>query len=148
MLNFKNGAPDRDTVIVGDFAATDAATQPDGVTFRQCVVQAGAKGGHRAFALHGKNLSILESRVLNFFEIGRESQAVWIHNGPGPYLVENNYLEASGENIITGGDTINIPNCIPSNVTIRGNHCFKPDSWRPVVGQPVIVVKNCIELKM
>jgi len=142
-IGIKNGAPDRECVVVGDYNATDAKTQPDGVTFRNCTLPAGVGGGHRAFALHGANISVIGSRVTNYWEKGRESQAVWIHNGPGPYMIDNNYLEASGENIMTGGDSIKIPNCVPTDVTIRGNTCFKPDVWRT----SGVLVKNNIEVK-
>src|SRR5262245_34354727 len=90
-----SGAPDRDTVIVGDFNATSADQQPHRVTFDRVRVQAGT-GGHRAFALHGADLTVRNCTVLGFWEKGRDSQAIWIHNGPGPYTIENNYLEASG----------------------------------------------------
>lgn len=142
-LHVVNGAPDRECIVVGEFGATSAQAQPDGVTFRKCLVAAGPNGGHRGIALHGMNLSVLDCQVTGFWEKGRDSQAIWIHNGPGPYLVENCYLEASGENIMAGGDDVLIANCVPSDVTLRGNTCFKPDAWRTNGS----LVKNSIELK-
>jgi hypothetical protein len=64
-------------------------------------------------------------------------------NGPGPYLIANNYLEASGENIMFGGADPYIANLVPSDITIRQNYISKPLSWR---GQAWIV-KNLLELK-
>jgi len=139
----QNGAPDRDTVIVGDFNATSADAQPNRITFDGVKVQAGALGGHRAFALHGANITVKNGRVTGFWEKGRDSQAIWVHNGPGPYTITDNYLEASGETILVGGDTFHIPNVVPSEITIARNVCYKPDAWRAI--NPV--VKNCIELK-
>src|SRR6059058_5987902 len=51
-------------------------------------------------------------------------------NGPGPFHILNNYLEAAGENIFFGGSTPAIPGLVPSNIEIRGNYLYKPMSWR------------------
>ena len=66
-LGIENGAPDRECVVVGDFNATSADAQPDGVLFDACVVTAGPKGGKRGIVLHGKNLSVMNTRVVNFW---------------------------------------------------------------------------------
>ena len=72
--------------------------------------------------------------------------------GPtGPYKITDNFLEASGENILFGGggglDT-------PGDIQISQNHFFKPLTW--MKGQPgyvggangnSFVVKNLLELK-
>ena len=50
-------------------------------------------------------------------------------NGPGPYLIENNYLEAAGENVMFGGTDPSIPNLVPSNITIRRNLISRPLAW-------------------
>ena len=51
-------------------------------------------------------------------------------NGPGPFWIENNYLEASGENFMLGGTDPPIPGLIPGGVTFRRNYVTKPVSWR------------------
>jgi hypothetical protein len=142
----ENGAPDRDTIVVGDFFATDAAAQPAHVEFSGVHVRAGAHGGHRAFALHGAHIVVVDCTVTGFWEAGRDSQAVWIHNGPGPYTITDNHLEASGEVILVGGETIHIPDCIPSDILIEGNTCTKPEAWKTQTPKPT--VKNSIELKL
>lgn len=143
-FTIQNGAPDRECVVVGSFGATSAADQPSYVILDGLLVAAGAKGGHRGIALHGAHLTVRGCRITNFFELGRESQGIWIHNGPGPYTIESNYVEASGENIMVGGDTVKIPGCVPADIIIRGNVCYKPDAWRTSGA----FVKNGIELKM
>lgn len=69
----------------------------------------------------------------------------------GPYKIENNFLEASGENIMFGGGP---GSSTPSDIEIRHNHFFKPLRWKP--GQPDFIgsysgdpylVKNLFELK-
>src|SRR5678816_3181005 len=71
-------------------------------------------------------------------------------NGPGPYHIINNYIEAAAENIMFGGADAKIPNLVPSDIEIRRNHVFKPLSWK--VGDPSYLgrhwaIKNLLELK-
>ena len=72
------------------------------------------------------------------------------HQG-GPYKVENNFLEASGEGFMLGGGAATTT---PADVVIRRNHFFKPMQWMEgnpdFVGGPTgdpFVVKNHLELK-
>jgi hypothetical protein len=69
----------------------------------------------------------------------------------GPYKINNNFLEASTENILFGGGPATTT---PADIEIRHNHFFKPLTWLP--GQPNFVggpggnpfmVKNLLELK-
>jgi hypothetical protein len=72
-------------------------------------------------------------------------------NAMGPYKIVNNFLEASGENIIFGGSEATLT---PADIEVRHNHMFKPLTW--MLGQPgfvggyngnPFVVKNLFELK-
>jgi hypothetical protein len=59
-----------------------------------------------------------------------DAAAVWGWNGPGPMLIENNRLEASGENVMFGGADPRIPGVQPADITIRHNHLIKPLAWK------------------
>jgi hypothetical protein len=69
----------------------------------------------------------------------------------GPYKIVNNFLEASGENLMFGGG---LATTVPADIEVRHNHLFKPLTWRPgsdgfvggASGRPFIV-KNLFELK-
>ncbi len=69
----------------------------------------------------------------------------------GPFKIENNFLEASGESILFGGGAATLT---PADIEIRRNHFFKPWAWMPGNsnfvgandGHP-FVVKNHLELK-
>jgi hypothetical protein len=69
----------------------------------------------------------------------------------GPYKIVNNFLEASGENVMFGGGPATLS---PSDIEIRRNHLFKPLTWKlgsegfvgGRSGKPFIV-KNLFELK-
>ncbi len=52
-------------------------------------------------------------------------------NPMGPYQIVDNFLEASGENILFGGGTATLT---PADIEIRRNHMFKPLIW--MKGQP------------
>jgi len=52
----------------------------------------------------------------------------------GPYKIVNNFLEASGENILLGGGPAA---ATPADIEIRRNHMFKPLTWMP--GNPDFV---------
>jgi hypothetical protein len=69
----------------------------------------------------------------------------------GPYKIQNNFLEASGEGIIFGGGASTMT---PADIEIIGNHFFKPWQWMPgspgFVGGPdgrPFIVKNHLEFK-
>lgn len=96
------------------------------------------------------NAAILDSYISDFHSIGFDAQAIAGINGPGPFIIFNNYLEASGENILIGGGAAAIPGLVPSDIEIRQNHFYKPWSWR--VGHPEYAgkhwtIKNLFELK-
>jgi hypothetical protein len=47
-------------------------------------------------------------------------------NPMGPYKIVDNFLEASGENILFGGGEATTS---PADIEIRQNHLFKPLTW-------------------
>jgi hypothetical protein len=100
-------------------------------------------GQKRGIALNSASTSILNSYISEIKAVGQDSQAIGGWNGPGPYEIVNNYLEAAGENLMFGGGDPAIPNLVPSDITVRRNHLSKQLIWR---GQPWSV-KNIFELK-
>jgi hypothetical protein len=76
--------------------------------------------------------------------IGQDSQAIAGWNGPGPFTITNNYLEAAGQNVIFGGSDPAIPDLVPSDIVVQGNHLAKVLAWR---SEPEWTVKNLFELK-
>ncbi len=96
------------------------------------------------------NGAIIDSYVSGFHSIGFDAQAISGINGPGPFKILNNFLEASGENILFGGGAPAIPGLIPSDIEIRYNHFSKPWSWRvdhPDYAGKHWTIKNLFELK-
>src|SRR4051794_24566596 len=74
-------------------------------------------GQKRGISLHSGATWIRDCYVADIKATGADTQAIMGYNGPGPWTVENNYLEASGENILIGGASPKIPNLVPADLT-------------------------------
>jgi Carbohydrate binding module (family 6) len=100
-------------------------------------------GQRRGLALNSGNTSVINSYFSDFKGVLQDTQAICGWNGPGPFLIENNHLEAAGENIMFGGNDPAIPNLIPTNIKIRRNLITKPTAWMTQSW----TVKNLMEFK-
>jgi hypothetical protein len=129
---------------LGSDKETNPENTPNDIIFDQCIVSANIDlGGKRGFRLNCRHVEIWNSRMENFW-YSNDSQAIACWNGPGPCIVHNCYLSASGENFISGGaDSLN-ESMQPSYIKFTNNHCFKPESW---IAKPLTTVKNLFELK-
>ncbi|HEV2402545.1 MAG TPA: putative Ig domain-containing protein [Candidatus Sulfotelmatobacter sp.] len=99
------------------------------------------------------NTAVQDSYISDFHcNVGgscTDSQAVSGGTGDypmGPYKITNNFLEASGENILFGGGTATQT---PTDIEVSRNYLYKPMIW--MQGQPGFlisaIVKNHFELK-
>lgn len=107
----------------------------------------------------GTNIAVIDSYFTDFHCIavtGTCTDAHAISGGvgntqDGPYLIQNNFLEASGEEVMFGGGAATTT---PTDITVQYNHFWKPWQWMPgnpnfvggANGNPFIV-KNHFELK-
>jgi cellulose synthase/poly-beta-1,6-N-acetylglucosamine synthase-like glycosyltransferase len=135
---------------LGDKEASAEAV-PHHLIVDRCYVHGDARiGARRGVALNARDAAVIDSYVSDFKEVGADSQAVSGWNGPGPFKIANNYLEAAGENIMFGGADPKIHDLVPSDIEIVHNHLAKPLRWRK--GHPSFegvewTVKNLFELK-
>ncbi len=137
--------PEYTSIEVGRLEMTTPDQVPTNILFDRVYVHGDrAKGGHRGLMLNVANGQVINSDVRDFFESGRDSQAIGIFNGPGPLLIQNSYVAGSGENFMSGGSDPKIPNLVPADITIRGNYFYKPLAWK--TDHPGSV-KNLFELK-
>ena len=143
-LEFTGVAPDRDLMVMGPIGMTAIAQAPMNITFDQIYAH-GVNGlGHRGLQFNTVNGTVTRSYFAEFVEQGRDSQAIGIGVAGGPYTITDNYLEASGENLMFGGVDPVIPNSIPGPALISGNTFFKPPEWKTKYPGSV---KNLFELK-
>jgi len=135
----------RELVQLGDgsMAQNSLAQVPHHLSLERCYIHA-LPGQEliRGVALNSAATDILDCYVSDFKSVGFDSQAVWGWNGPGPFRVINNYLEAAGENFGFGGGLPGISGLVPSDIEFRRNTVTKPLSWRGVWR-----VKNLFEFK-
>ena len=101
----------------------------------------------RGFLVTGGNISIINSYVSQIYS-GADSQAILLAYGPGPYLIQNNFLSSSTEIIMSGGTgatpgyscTI-AASPAPTTTTATVNTCINAASGSvttPVVGTNVM----------
>jgi hypothetical protein len=127
----------------GDYIQKTLADVPtDLVLDRVYVHGQSATNLQRCIALNSARTAIVNSWITECHGREWDTQAIAGWNGPGPYLIENNQLEGSGENIMFGGADAVIGGLTPSDITIRRNHVRKPAEW-----QGAWLVKNLLELK-
>lgn len=130
---------------------TSVSQAPTDIIFDRVYIHGTPAGNvRRGLFMNSARTAVIDSYLSDFHEIGADSQAILICNGPGPFKITNNYLEGAGENFMSGGCDPTILNLVPSDIEIRGNHFFKPLKWR--VGDPSYAgihwsIKNLFELK-
>ena len=135
----------------GDSSQSDLSTVPHHLILDRVWVHGfETQGLQRGISLNTAETSILNSYISDIHDIATDTQAICGWNGPGPYHIVNNYIEGAAENIMFGGSDPRIPNLVPSDIEIRGNHLFKPLTWK--VGDPSYLgrhwtIKNLLELK-
>jgi hypothetical protein len=142
-----------DLVRLGD--GSDAQHSPEEVPHHlvldRCLITAyPSQDLRRGVALNSAATDVVGCYVAGIKSEGYDSQAVGGWNGPGPFRIVNNYLEAAGENVLFGGAPPGVPGLVPSDIEVRRNHLYKPPSWRP--GAPGSdgrrwIVKALLELK-
>jgi len=138
-------------VMLGNPSATSMDQSATELVLDRCYIHGlPRKNVRRGVSLQSGSTAVIDSDISEIHEIGADNQAICGWNGPGPYKIVNNYLEAAGENFMLGGADPAIPNLLPADVEFRLNHLRKPMSWR--VGDPSYAgfewaVKNLFEIK-
>jgi len=100
-------------------------------------------GQKRGIALNARAVTIRNSYIADIAAVGADAQAIAGWNGPGPFVIENNELEAAGEVFLLGGADPAIPELVPTDIVFRYNHVTRPMAWRGSRWQ----IKNLLELK-
>jgi hypothetical protein len=134
---------------LGVTSPTDA--MPHDLIIDRCYIHGDpVVGGRRGIVLNSSASAVIDSYLADFKEVGADSEAIMGWNGPGPFKIVNNYLEAASVNLAFGGGAPSIPDLVPADIEIRHNHFAKPLTWRiedpSYVGTPW-TVKILLELK-
>jgi hypothetical protein len=133
-----------DIITLGSASQTVLSQMPHDLVFDRVYIHGDpVLGQKRGIALQSGATEIVNSYIADIKSKGQDAQAICGWNGSGPYLIENNYLEASGEHVMFGGADPAIPNLVPSDITVRRNLFSKPMAWLAEKWS----VKNIFELK-
>ena len=135
-----------DIIALGDGGSRQRTLEqvPKHLVIDRCYIHGDpVEGQKRGIALNSGETTITGSYISDIKVRGQDSQAIAGWNGPGPFTIENNYLEGAGENFLLGGADPSIEGLVPADVTFRRNHLAKPIEWRKEKWQ----VKNLFELK-
>lgn len=124
--------------------ADTTAEQPRHIVFDRMLIHSTSDAHElrHGIMLNGHYMTVKDSYIANVKD-GSDAQAIWTFEGDGPYQIVNNFLEATGENYLTGGTDPTIANDIPSDIEFVGNHLYKRLDWYPNLW----TVKNLFELK-
>src|SRR5262249_34047271 len=150
LVELQATADERGTIVaLGDAsrAQHDLSSVPSRIALDRLYIHGDPqRGQRRGVALNSSSTTITGCYISEIKSIGADSQAIAGWNGPGDYVIENNYLEAAGENIMFGGGDPAIPDLVPTRIVIKDNVLSKPLAWREP-GAPPWQVKNLVELK-
>lgn len=132
-----------DILALGDAAQADPTQLASDIVLDRIVIRGAETGVKRGIALNSANTFVRNSYIAGVRLIGQESQAIAGWNGPGPFVIENNYIEAGAIGILFGGAQPAIDQLVPSDIVVKRNLITRPASWRTGGW----AVKNLLELK-
>ena len=137
-------------VQLGDGARTTAAL-PHHLIIDRCYLHGDpVEGTRRGISLNAASVAVVDSYLSDFKARAADAQAIAGWNGPGPFRIAGNYLEASGENVMFGGGDPSISGLVPADIEVVRNHLAKPLRWRkqdPSFDGTEWAIKNLFELK-
>ena len=107
-------------------SATAMNQEPSNITFDR-VIASGNGMTVRGFYADSAYFALINSQVVGMIDTSQDAQALIACDSTGPFLIYNNHLEASGENIMFGGcGTGLLP---PSDIIVSRNYLHKQPSW-------------------
>jgi hypothetical protein len=127
-----------DIIALGDGAQSTIAAVPHHLVLDRLYIHGDPiHGQKRGIGLNSASTEIRNSYIVDIKAVGQDSQAIAGWNGPGPYVIENNYLEAAGEVFLLGGSDPAIPDLVPTDIEFRLNTVTRPVAWRgPIIAAP------------
>ena len=131
-------------VELGNGSDVTVDTEPSDVVIDRCFIHGNDTGSfRRGVLMNGVRIAVVDSNVSNFHDANTDSQAVGGSNGPGPFKIVNNLLEAASENVMFGGSDPSVPDLVPRDIEVRRNLMTKRLSWQTAR----VPAKNAFELK-
>ena len=140
----QNGYGEIVSLGAGDSTQTQLSQVPYALVLDRVYVHGDPKlGQKRGIGLNSADTTIVNSYVSDCKAVGQDTQALGGYNGPGNYVIENNYIEGATENVLFGGSDPPIQNLVTTNITFRHNYVTKPLAWRdPIIATPGGITAN------
>lgn len=140
----------------GDWGQNTDGKIPQEIIVDRVVLDGGSdsdptKQVRAGITMNCNHCAVVDSYIDDVHSTSSQSSGIRGWNANGPWLIQNNYIEASGIGFGTGGSGPAIPGKTwPKDITFRRNYVFKPHAWE--VGDPSYagvrwVVVNMLELK-
>src|SRR5262249_27744934 len=84
-----------------DGGQTSSSQVPTDRVFDRCYVHGSPTGSvRRGIAMNSARTAVIDSYLSDFHDVTYDTQAIAGWNGPGPFKIVNDTLEASGENVM------------------------------------------------
>jgi hypothetical protein len=143
--NVGNASSPNYNIVAISVGATAMAQEAQHIVFDRVIVQ-GNGMTTRGFYADAQGFALINSQVVGMIDTSQDTQAVLGCDSTGPFLIQGNHLEASGENIMFGGcGTGLLP---PSDITVRRNYLHKQPSWYGQLFNGLLLdIKNNFECK-
>lgn len=140
------------TYFLLDMPADGEKSLPDSITVDRCYMHGSdAQDVRAAVVANGTNIAVIDSYISDIHQSTNDSQAIRAYRTPGPIRVVNNFLSSTTENLMFGGAGGADNPYIASDLEIRNNHFYKPESWatKGLTLPPAAQwsVKNLLEFK-
>src|SRR4051794_28819260 len=103
LLEFGPAAgPAGDVLVLGDGTVAQSGDgTPHDLVVDRCYIHGDPdRGQKRGIAMNSASTIVAGSYISDIKSASQDAQAIAGWSGPGPFLIENNYLEASGENFM------------------------------------------------
>lgn len=128
--------------------STDLADVPSYIIFDRVYIHGRPDlDSQRGLLVNSRYTAVVDSWIDECHFHGVDSQAIASWNGPGPFKIENTFLEGGSENIMFGGAKNTAECMVPSDIEIRGNHLYKNPTWARLKYPDNWAVKNLFEIK-
>jgi chitodextrinase len=135
----------------GQGTETQMSQFPYNMIFDRCYIHGTPTGDlTKGLYFNSRYSAVINSYISDIHAQGFDSQGVGGNNGPGPFDIENNYIEASTENIMFGGSPPYLAAFSPADIVVKHNYLYKQLSWNihdPTYAGIPWAVKNNFELK-
>jgi hypothetical protein len=134
-------------VTIGSKNSTDS-NLPQNIIIDRCWIHGHDTGSdhRRGLADTGRNTALIDSYIAEIHS-NSQAQAYWSYSTPGPLLVRNNYLSATGMSFFLGGATPAKEAHMPTDVTVQKNHMYKDPAWKAETPLPWQNL-NSLEIKL